>query len=124
MGLVHYILIVDDDPEVRDALAATLKGPGFYTFTAGDAFEAVRVLAERAIDVMIIDVRMPMMSGFELARQVKLMRPYMHMIFITGFSDEEDAPLGGALLRKPFRPHQLMEAVRRELELEPKPPAV
>jgi len=108
---------------VRAALAAALRAPGFYVFTAGDAFEAVYVLAERAIDMMIIDVRMPMMSGVELARQVKLMRPYMRAIFITGFSDEKDAPLGGALLRKPFPPHQLMEAVRRELELEPKPPA-
>jgi CheY-like chemotaxis protein len=121
MALVHYVLVVDDDPEVRDVLATTLKAPGFYIFTAGDAFEAVYVLAERAIDLMIIDVKMPAMSGFELARQAKLMRPYMHMIFMTGFSDGGDAPFGAAFLRKPFRPDELIEALRRELELDPAP---
>ena len=119
MGQIHFVLVVDDDPEVRDALAAVLKGPGFHVFTAADAFEAVRVLAERAINVMIIDVRMPAMSGFELARQAMLMRPYIRMIFMTGFPEEGDAPVNSAFLLKPFRPDELMHALHRELEIAP-----
>jgi hypothetical protein len=47
--------------------------------------------------------------------------PYLHMIFMTGFPDEGAAPFGSAFLRKPFRPEELIEALRRELELDSLP---
>jgi DNA-binding response OmpR family regulator len=120
MDRIHFVLVVDDDPELREALASALRAPGFYIFTAGDAFEAARVLAERAIDTIIVDVRMPLMSGYEFARQAKLMRPYVRIIYMTGYPEEplEVDPLAGVLMLKPFRPAQLIETLRRELDLD------
>ena len=107
---------------MRDALAATLAAPGVIVATASGAFEAVRVLVERPVDLMVVDLRMPQMSGFELARQARLMRPYMHFIFIGGYYREGDVipdRVEGTLLTKPFRPSVLRSAIERELQIGP-----
>jgi len=120
MSRIYHVLVVDDDPEVRDALAVTLAAPGVTVLTASDAFEAVRVLVERPIDLMVLDIRMPQVSGFELARQARLMRPYMHFVFVSGYYRHDDAipdRVEGTLLTKPFRPSELRSAVERELQI-------
>jgi DNA-binding response OmpR family regulator len=122
MNRIYHILVVDDDREVRDVLAVALSAPGISVLTASDAFEAVRVLVERPVHLMVIDIRMPHMNGFELARQARLMRPQMQFIFISGYYRHEDVipdRVEGTLLQKPFRPSELRGAVQRELQIEP-----
>jgi DNA-binding response OmpR family regulator len=120
MSRSHCALIVDDDPVITESLSEALEGPGFYVYTASDAFEAVRILVERPVDLIVADIHMPLMSGFEFARQAKLMRPSMHFIFMSGFSPTE-APEGldGIFLAKPFHVDELRRAVAQELEIEP-----
>jgi CheY-like chemotaxis protein len=118
--MLHHILVVDDDPDVRAALAVALRAPGFIVHEAGDAYEAVRVLVDHAVEVIVADIRMPGMNGFELGRQAKLMRPYIHVIYITGYyarEDEIEEPVDGPLMFKPVRRPDLLRAIRRELDL-------
>jgi CheY-like chemotaxis protein len=122
MNRIYFILVVDDEPEVRDALAVVLAVPGVMIFTASDAFEAIRVLVDHPIDLMLLDIRMPQMSGFELARQARLMRPWMHFVFMSGYYGHGDVipeRLDGMLLTKPFRPSELRTAVQQELQIDP-----
>jgi CheY-like chemotaxis protein len=79
------ILLADDDPDVRETLEAILAEPGYTVLTASDGYEAVRLLAEHWINLLITDVRMPGINGFELARQAKLMRPQIQVIYFSGF---------------------------------------
>jgi CheY-like chemotaxis protein len=120
MAGMHHILVVDDDPDVRDALVAALQAPGLTVHAARDGYEAVRVLVIHAVEVIVTDIRMPGMSGFELARQAKLMRPYIHVIYVTGYysrREEITEPVDGALMFKPVRRPELMRTIRRKLDL-------
>jgi DNA-binding response OmpR family regulator len=122
MTRIYHVLVVDDDRDVRDVLAVALAAPGITVLTASDAFEAIRVLVERPVDLMVLDVRMPHMSGFELARQARLMRPQMQFIFMSGYYRHDDVipdRVEGTLLTKPFRPSELRVAVQRELLIDP-----
>ncbi len=76
-------------------MVGVLTEPDYTVLTASDGYEAVRVLADRSVDLLIADVKMPGLSGFELARQAKLMRP--------------------TLLRKPVRAVDLLELVACEM---------
>jgi CheY-like chemotaxis protein len=111
----HSILVVDDDPAVSEVLAECLRVPGFSVYSAPDAFEGARVLGKRAIDILIVDIRIPEMSGYEFARQVKILRPNIHTIYMTGYDVEP--PDHGPLLLKPFRADEVMRIIQRELEL-------
>lgn len=75
------------------------------------------MLADRHIDLMITDINMPGLSGWELARQAKLFRPRLHIIYISGYCKpaEDSDPEYGRLLQKPVRPAALLETVQTEL---------
>lgn len=81
---LHTILLVDDESELRDVLVTILAEPGHTVLMASDGYEALRILVERRVDLLITDVKMPGISGFELARQAKLMRPDLHILYISG----------------------------------------
>jgi DNA-binding response OmpR family regulator len=111
------ILLVDDDLDLREVVAAILSEPGYTVLTASDGYEALRVLVDRVVDLMITDVQMPGISGFELARQAKLMRPRLHVIYLSGRASRPDGmgPTYGALVRKPVRAGELLAIVGREI---------
>ena len=121
MSRPYVILVVDDDREIVWILRQALAAPGFTILTAHDPYTAIRTLVERSVDLLITDIRMAELNGFELARQAKLMRPYLHVIYMSGYySDppERLRPIYGALLRKPFRIRELLREVERELGVE------
>jgi CheY-like chemotaxis protein len=72
MGHQFTILLVEDDTEVRDAVAEALVARGFRVLTASDGYQALRLLAECFVHVMFTDIRMPGLSGYELAAQARL----------------------------------------------------
>ena len=112
------ILIADDDPELREAIGDALGDADHTILTAADGYEAIRILADRHIDLMIADVRMPGINGFELARQVKVMRPRLHIIYVSGYDIDtvgDVGPIFGPILQKPVRADNLRSEVRREL---------
>jgi DNA-binding response OmpR family regulator len=114
---LRTILLVDDDLELRDVVVAILAAPGYTVLTASDGYEALRILVDRSVDLMITDVKMPGISGFELARQAKLMRPNLHVIYISGQAAGPDrkGPTYGVLIHKPVRARELLEIIEREM---------
>src|ERR1043165_7116190 len=79
---------------------------------------AIRMLVERPIDLLITDVQMAELNGYELARQAKLMSPRLKVIYMTGgVTDDErgDGPVYGPLVLKPIGALALMRRIKREL---------
>jgi DNA-binding response OmpR family regulator len=115
---VKIILIADDDPELRQVLVDTLADEDQKVFAAADGFEAIRILIDYHIDLLIAEVKMPGIDGFELARQAKVMRPLLHVIYISGYNFNKEKGAGrilGPILHKPIRSDDLRSRVRSEL---------
>jgi DNA-binding response OmpR family regulator len=118
MSRLDTILVADDDPDLRDLIAATLAIAGYAVLAAADGYDAVRVLADNWVNLLIADIRMPSMDGFELARQAKVMRPNLHVIYISQYSLEtakRAGPIYGPVLKKPILMEHLLEEVKRQL---------
>lgn len=108
------ILIVDDDPEVREILAETLLEFGYGVVQAASGEEALPILGARQdIDLVITDVRMPGMSGLELVEHARAFSPSLRVILISGYFLPQ--PIAVRFLKKPFHMHELASAVRAEL---------
>src|SRR5579863_4766382 len=85
------ILLVDDDERQRSAMASMLSGCGFDTQVAGDGQEALERLASFSADVIVVDLVMPRMDGFELLRHLKERGDLTPAIALTGFGSMEKA---------------------------------
>src|SRR5689334_10932969 len=101
------VLVVDDEPAVRTTLASSLADGGFAVLTAEDSYEAIRVLTDHPeVDLLLTDLVMPQSTnGFDLARQAKLMRPHLKVMYVTAFAEVEETDHGpkyGDVVRKPF----------------------
>lgn len=81
------LLLVDDDPSIITAFAELLRGDGYFVHTAMDVAEAVRVMRNYAIDVVLTDIRMPGGSGMELLEKVRTQDPDIPVILMTGYAD-------------------------------------
>jgi two-component system, cell cycle sensor histidine kinase and response regulator CckA len=118
------ILVVEDEDAVRALVCSILQKQGYNVLGASNAGEALHICEQHGnkIDLMITDVIMPSMSGSELADRLKLLRPEMNVLFISGYSDNAIAHQGilkpdTAFLEKPFEPHVLAAKVREILDL-------
>ena len=112
------ILLVDDDNDVREATATMLRDLGYDVYEAGSGGAALDFLQrEPNIDLMLVDFAMPGMSGAEVARRVRNMRPSLMTLFITGFADR--TALAGVgehhIIGKPFRHEDLAQKIRAAL---------
>ena len=114
------VLVVDDEPSVRETLVAQLGNLGSRVDSAANAAEAERMLYDGGYDVILMDVRMPGTSGLELRDRVLERRPSLasRIIFMTGdfVNDEvtsEVSKTGNLLLEKPFTMDELRTAVAR-----------
>ncbi len=112
---MYTILVADDDRQLLDVVAQILAEPGYTVLTAADGFEAVRILADRHVDLMIADVNMPGLDGLQLGLQAKVMRPGLHIIFISGKRPDAAVPNFGRVISKPIRAAALLELVRQEM---------
>jgi two-component system, cell cycle response regulator CpdR len=117
--VAHFtILFVDDDHSVRDAVMRVLSEKGFGVLSAGDAHEALRILAAHHVDLIFTDIIMPGMDGVQLAKQAKLTRPSLKVLFVTGYAQkasERDAMRHGPVLLKPVRADEIIREVERLL---------
>jgi PAS domain S-box-containing protein len=117
------VLLVDDEAMIRDIGRAVLARAGFRVLTADDGAEAVEVFTRERdrITLVILDVTMPRMSGRDAFRHMVEVDPAARVLFSTGYSAEDIAELDGSvgLLGKPYRPHELLAAVRAALAVQP-----
>jgi YesN/AraC family two-component response regulator len=112
MGSRLTVLLVDDDPLVRESIFGIIEAKGFRVLEAGSAIAAMRVLAQVHVDVLFTDIVMPDQNGIELAREAKKLRPNLQVIFASGYySRAAEAVLLGKLLFKPMRAGQIEAAL-------------
>jgi DNA-binding NtrC family response regulator len=102
------VLVVDDEPTLRRAVARMLGAKGFEVLTAEDGASAMAVLAHERLDVALVDLRMPHVDGMQLLQHIKEERPDVEVVMMTAFGDVEtavNAVRAGAyhFLTKPFR---------------------
>jgi CheY-like chemotaxis protein len=112
------ILIVDDEPVVLSFACTVFQRAGYEVIAAADPREAQTACQSLAPDVVLTDVRMPGMSGHELARWVAQNSPSTRTVLMSGYDLAcEQCPYSPrcSMVEKPFRPEQLLEAVRKAL---------
>lgn len=114
----EMILLVDDDDDVRETSADMLAELGYRVVQASGGVEALALL-ERTPDlqVMVTDIRMPDMSGLELAEQARGRRSDLKIILISGYFLPQ--PVQRRFLQKPFRTQELDQAIQAELHAGP-----
>jgi len=111
------ILLAEDDPPLREVVGALLREHGFAVLIAEDGYEAIRLLAAHQVDLLLTDVAMPGMSGFEMAQRAKSIRPGLRTLCMTGYA-EEAADKGiryGKVLQKPFGAGELLAEITQAL---------
>jgi two-component system, LuxR family, response regulator FixJ len=119
--LPETIYIVDDDEGVRNSLRFLLKSVGLITRTLASAAEFLATYQADQPGCLVLDVRMPTMSGLELQQQLSLAGATIPIIFITGHGDVPmavEAMQHGAFdfLQKPFRDQDLIDRIQKALE--------
>lgn len=115
------ILIVDDDLKILQVLEARLQASGFDILKAENGQEALRLLKDNKIDLMISDMKMPGMSGMEVMTKARDLHPGLPIIFLTAYGtipDAVNAVKAGAVdyLAKPFDGRELVFKLRKILE--------
>jgi CheY-like chemotaxis protein len=113
------ILLVEDDEDVRDATAAILDAEGFRVLVARSGEEAMQLLGQEQVDLLLTDIVMPGINGIELARRAKRLHPNLKLMFMTGYHSRfADAQEMGKLVLKPFRASVIVAALVEVLAAE------
>jgi len=115
------VLLTEDDPDIRDLIAAFLGGLGYRVLEAADAAEALRLVESHSeIALLFTDVTLPGgTTGFALARQAHRRRPELKVIYASGHACGGEPPdpreLLGPFLAKPFRLAELQRQIETVL---------
>ena len=112
------ILIVDDDPSIRYMLSRVLMDEGYGVQSAANGREGLTTAAANDIDLVLLDLKMPGMTGQETLQELVLLRPGLPVIIMTAYPGQQgEGPLPGvsALLQKPLDFPMLLEAIRKLL---------
>lgn len=114
----HLVLVVDDDSGIRSYIKTILQSADVHVLEAGDGLEALEIFdAWRSrIDLVITDIRMPRMTGMDLAISLRSASPAIPLIFVSGEPapmDMNDLNRGSSFIKKPFPPSVLLDAAQR-----------
>jgi CheY-like chemotaxis protein len=117
---MRKVLVVDDDPVVSKSFDRVLSSKGFAVISAKNGEEALRKLNEENYDVVYTDIRMPGISGLEVAEQVKARKPWTPVVIITGYGTdaaESRAKAAGVVsfMHKPLSPEMIVDSARDAL---------
>jgi signal transduction histidine kinase len=104
------VLVVEDEPTVRSMAVRALQEAGYQVYDANHGQEALDVIDAQAgqVDLVITDIGMPVMDGHELARRLRLSRPGLPVLYVSGYGE---AGTVTPFLQKPFSPDDLVERV-------------
>ena len=113
------LLLVDDEERFRTTLSKRLAEKGLTAETAGNGIDALKIVKDRPLDVIVLDIRMPEMDGIETLRQVKKIDAEVEIILLTGHANIESAVEGMRLgaydyLMKPCDLEQLLEKITED----------
>ena len=113
-----HILVADDEPQILTMVSEILKSRGYTYDLATDGLQALDFARKRRPDLLVTDVMMPGMTGWELASRLRTRQPDLRVVFMSGFTGDSTAvePVREhELLRKPFSPATLVSKVRAAL---------
>ncbi|MBI5070969.1 MAG: response regulator [Deltaproteobacteria bacterium] len=120
--MAHRVLVVDDEPSIVLSLQYLLQREGFEVDTAADGEAALEVVARRPPALVVLDIMLPTMSGFEVCRRLRAdpAAAGIKVLMLTARGRDTEAQKGLRLgadlyLTKPFSTHELLEHVRRLL---------
>ncbi|MGY1423403.1 response regulator transcription factor [Bacillus cereus] len=113
------ILVADDEVEIAELIGIHLEKEGYHVVKAIDGEEAIRIIQSQPIDLVILDIMMPKMDGYEVVRQVRL-KHHMPIIFLSAKTSDFDKVTGLVLgaddyMTKPFTPMELVARVNAQL---------
>jgi two-component system chemotaxis sensor kinase CheA len=117
------VLVVDDSPIVRDLLSELLSSVGLEVRAVGDGAAALQALSERPVDLIVCDVEMPVMDGFELLRRLRDRAERVPVVMVTTRGSVSDRALAASLgadaliVKSDFENAHLLETVRRFVEI-------
>lgn len=110
-----HILVVDDEPLVRETLAESLRTEGHGVVEADDGMQALAFMAKQEFDVVFLDVMMPGMNGLDLFKEIRSTRAQQPVVFCSGYSQTKgsEVPSDGLTdyIVKPFSTYDLVSAL-------------
>src|SRR5262245_15100332 len=105
------ILVAEDDANLRDVIAWSLRAEGYRVVTAADGLEALRILATGLAGLVVFDVRMPKMSGLEVIERMRRSPDLRRIPVVVQTAFPAEAPGDLAVLPKPFSAQRLLDVV-------------
>jgi two-component system, OmpR family, response regulator len=113
----HRVLVVDDEPNIVDVIAMALRFQGFTVESAGTGAAALQAVAAFKPDLILLDVMLPDMEGFEVARRLGAQRARVPIVFLTARDDTDDKVRGLSIggddyVTKPFSLEELVARIR------------
>ena len=116
----HSILVVDDEEALRTVLSGELVNEGYEVGTAGDGDEAIALIKQQPFNVVLLDIKMPKVDGFEVLKFIKKDYPAIKVIMLTAFADLKNAieskKLGAEdFISKPYDLVDLLTTIERVL---------
>ena len=120
MDAIRKVLVVDDDPVVGKSFDRVLSGKGYAVITARNGEEALNKLHNETYDVVFTDIKMPGMSGLEVAERVRASQPWLPVVIVTGYGTdayEARAKAAGvsSFLHKPLSPEMIEGSAQKAL---------
>jgi CheY-like chemotaxis protein len=117
LSLEKQILIIDDDVSIRHMLGRVLVGEGYAVVAAANGEAGLKIAANTEIDLVLLDLKMPGMTGQETLKALNTKRPGLPVIIISAFSLQQFAGMSGisALLQKPLDFPTLLDTIKRSL---------
>ncbi len=114
------VLLIDDEETVRVTLSSLLHAVGHTVFEAGGGIEGLACVADQPLDLVITDLGMPGMTGWEVAQQIKATHPTLPVILLTGWGQQATEALVGQgevdqVLNKPIRLAELQAAIAQAM---------
>lgn len=114
------VLVVDDEPSLQTLLTYNLKKSGFDVVSAGDGQQALDIIHEQKIDIVLLDIMLPEKSGVDVIRELRAEKNQIPIIMLTALDDEIDKVVGleiGAddYVTKPFSPREVIARVHAVL---------
>ncbi|MGA2625035.1 MAG: response regulator [Bacteroidota bacterium] len=116
----HSILVVDDEEALRTVLSSELASEGYQVESASDGDEAISIVQNKKFDLVLLDIKMPKVDGFEVLKFIKKNYPQLKVIMLTAFADLKNAieskKLGAEdFISKPYDLVDLLTTIERVL---------
>lgn len=116
------ILVVDDEEMIRQLAASALRGRGYTVLHAEDGQQAIDLYSREGdrIDLVLLDLTMPVLSGHEAFRHLLALNPHVRVLFASGYAAEQlselEKEMMAGFVNKPYRPNELIVAVEDALQ--------